>query len=76
MEHHHPKVALDRTVQLLKVVHFVLKFDHMIMINDIAETFCTIFIMSLFSILCIESITYQELDQDAETLLLEVVLHN
>ena len=35
MEHHHPKVALDRTVRLLKAVHFVLKFDHMIMISDI-----------------------------------------
>ena len=37
MEHHHPKVALDRTVRLLKVVHFVLKFDHMIIISVIVE---------------------------------------
>ena len=37
-EHHHPKVALDRTVQLLKVVHFVLKFDHMIMVFENCTT--------------------------------------
>ena len=38
MEHHHPKVALDRTVRLLKVVHFVLKFGHMIIVFENCTT--------------------------------------